>query len=269
MYKAVTRGIRVAVLPRFVEEESSPDDGRYFFAYTVEITNMSTDRVQLQSRHWKIVDGHGNLQEVRGPGVVGKQPVLGPGETFSYTSGCPLTTPNGTMEGTYTMVTGKGETFHADIPAFSLDSPFTKRVMHYEAMAGVRYTPLEMLARLVAFDTESAKSNLPLIDFVEDYLKGWDVPHIRVAERGGRQGGDLRDARAGGPRRRRALRPHRRRAGDGAVLDERPLHASGRERARLWPRRRRHEGLRRARAGARPRSPRHGSEDADPHPPVL
>ena len=130
MYKAVTRGIRVAVLPRFVEEESSPDVGRYLFAYTVEITNMSTDRVQLQSRHWKIVDGHGNLQEVRGPGVVGKQPVLGPGETFSYTSGCPLTTPNGTMEGTYTMVNGKGETFHADIPAFSLDSPFTKRVMH-------------------------------------------------------------------------------------------------------------------------------------------
>ena len=89
MYKAVTRGIRVTVLPRFVEEESSPDDGRYFFAYTVEITNMSTDRVQLQSRHWKIVDGHGHLQEVRGPGVVGKQPVLGPGETFSYTLGLP------------------------------------------------------------------------------------------------------------------------------------------------------------------------------------
>ena len=130
MYKAVTRGIRVTVMPRFVEEESSPDEGRYFFAYTVEITNMSTERVQLRSRHWKIVDGHGAMQEVRGPGVVGQQPVLGPGETFSYTSGCPLTTPTGTMEGTYAMVTAGGETFNAAIPAFSLDSPFARRVMH-------------------------------------------------------------------------------------------------------------------------------------------
>jgi ApaG protein len=97
MYKAVTRGIRVTVMPRFVEEESAPDQQRFFFAYTVEITNMSTERVQLRSRHWRIVDGRGQLQEVRGPGVVGKQPELGPGETFSYTSGCPLTTPDGTM----------------------------------------------------------------------------------------------------------------------------------------------------------------------------
>jgi ApaG protein len=130
MYKAVTRGIRVTVMPRFVEEESAPDQQRFFFAYTVEITNMSTERVQLRSRYWRIVDGRGQLQEVRGPGVVGKQPVLGPGETFSYTSGCPLTTPDGTMEGTYTMVTGKGESFQAAIPAFSLDSPFAKRVVH-------------------------------------------------------------------------------------------------------------------------------------------
>jgi ApaG protein len=130
MYKAVTRGIRVTVMPRFVEEESAPDQQRFFFAYTVEITNMSTERVQLRSRHWRIVDGRGQLQEVRGPGVVGKQPVLGPGETFSYTSGCPLTTPDGTMEGSYTMVTGKGESFQAAIPAFSLDSPFAKRVVH-------------------------------------------------------------------------------------------------------------------------------------------
>jgi ApaG protein len=130
MYKAVTRGIRVTVMPRFVEEESSPDNGRYFFAYTVEITNLSTERVQLQSRYWRIVDGRGHMQEVRGPGVVGEQPVLGPGETFSYTSGCPLTTADGTMEGTYTMTTAAGETFQADIPAFSLDSPFAKRVMN-------------------------------------------------------------------------------------------------------------------------------------------
>ena len=130
MYKAVTRGIRVTVEPRFVAEESQPDKGKYFFAYTVEITNLTTERVQLKSRHWRIVDGHGKLQEVRGSGVVGKQPVLGPGETFTYTSGCPLTTPDGTMQGDYTMALESGEAFRAEIPAFALDSPFAKRVLH-------------------------------------------------------------------------------------------------------------------------------------------
>lgn len=130
MYKAVTRGIRVTVAPRFVEEESSPDKGQYFFAYTVEITNMDTERVQLRARYWKIVDGNGQVQEVRGAGVVGKQPVLGPGETFTYTSGCPLHTPDGTMEGSYVMMTADGETFNAEIPAFSLDSPHARRVVH-------------------------------------------------------------------------------------------------------------------------------------------
>ena len=86
--------------------------------------------MQLRSRYWRIIDGHGKLQEVRGAGVVGKQPVLGPGETFSYTCGCPLTTPDGTMQGTYTMVTADGETFHADIPAFLARQPVLKRVMH-------------------------------------------------------------------------------------------------------------------------------------------
>jgi ApaG protein len=130
MYKAVTRGISVSVTPRFMPEESSPEDGRYFFAYSVEIINTGLERVQLRARYWRIVDGHGNLQEVRGSGVVGKQPVLGPGESFHYTSGCPLPTPDGTMEGTYDMVTATGETFQAAIPAFSLDSPHVKRVMH-------------------------------------------------------------------------------------------------------------------------------------------
>ncbi|TGE00252.1 Co2+/Mg2+ efflux protein ApaG [Methylobacterium nonmethylotrophicum] len=130
MYKAETRGISVSVKPRFVEEESSPDSGRYFFAYTVEITNNGSEQVQLRSRHWRIVDGRGEMQEVRGAGVVGKQPVLGPGESFSYTSGCPLTTPDGTMEGTYTMATPDGRSFEAAIPAFSLDSPHVRRVMH-------------------------------------------------------------------------------------------------------------------------------------------
>jgi ApaG protein len=130
MYKAVTQGIRVCVEPRFVEEESQPERRKYFFAYTVEITNMSTTRVQLRSRHWRIIDGDGNVQEVRGAGVVGEQPTLGPGETFTYTSGCPLTTPDGTMQGSYTMIADNGETFRAEIPAFSLDSPFVKRVVH-------------------------------------------------------------------------------------------------------------------------------------------
>jgi ApaG protein len=126
----VTRGISVTVTPRFMPEESSPENGRYFFAYTVEIINTGLERVQLRSRYWKIIDGNGNVQEVRGAGVVGKQPVLGPGESFHYTSGCPLTTPDGTMEGCYVMVTAGGETFQADIPAFSLDSPHARRVIH-------------------------------------------------------------------------------------------------------------------------------------------
>jgi ApaG protein len=130
MYKATTQGIRVCVEPRFVEEESQPEKRKFFFAYTVEITNMSTERVQLRSRHWRIIDGEGNIQEVRGAGVVGEQPTLGPGESFTYTSGCPLTTPDGTMQGSYTMIADSGETFRAEIPAFSLDSPFVRRVIH-------------------------------------------------------------------------------------------------------------------------------------------
>ena len=130
MYKATTQGIRVSVEPRFVEEESQPEKRKFFFAYTVEITNTSAVSVQLRSRHWRIIDGDGKIQEVRGAGVVGEQPTLGPGETFTYTSGCPLTTPDGTMQGSYTMIADNGETFRAEIPAFSLDSPFVKRVFH-------------------------------------------------------------------------------------------------------------------------------------------
>ena len=130
MYKAVTRGISVTVTPRYMPEESSPDQGRYFFAYTVEIINTSLDRVQLKARYWKITDAHGHVQEVRGAGVVGEQPVLGPGESFSYTSGCPLATPSGTMQGSYVMETAGGKTFDAEIPAFSLDIPLARRVLH-------------------------------------------------------------------------------------------------------------------------------------------
>ncbi|WP_262031016.1 Co2+/Mg2+ efflux protein ApaG [Microvirga sp. Mcv34] len=130
MYKAVTRGISVTVTPRYMPEESSPEQGRYFFAYTVEIINTGLERVQLRARHWTITDEHGQVQEVRGAGVVGEEPILGPGESFSYTSGCPLSTPSGTMQGTYLMETATGETFDAEIPAFSLDIPRAKRVLH-------------------------------------------------------------------------------------------------------------------------------------------
>ncbi len=130
MYRATTHGIRITVTPQYLEEQSAPEKGRYFFAYTVEIANLSTERVQLHSRYWRILDGEGRVQEVRGVGVVGEQPVLGPGESFTYTSGCPLPTPSGTMVGTYTMVKANGESFEAQIPAFSLDSPLTKRVVH-------------------------------------------------------------------------------------------------------------------------------------------
>ncbi|HST94171.1 MAG TPA: Co2+/Mg2+ efflux protein ApaG [Microvirga sp.] len=130
MYQAVTRGISVTVTPRYMPEESSPGESRYFFAYTVEIINTSLQRVQLKARYWRIVDAHGHLQEVRGAGVVGEQPVLGPGESYSYTSGCPLTTPSGTMQGSYVMETADGDTFDAEIPAFSLDIPQAKRVLH-------------------------------------------------------------------------------------------------------------------------------------------
>ncbi|WP_112663813.1 Co2+/Mg2+ efflux protein ApaG [Microvirga flavescens] len=130
MYKAITRGISVMVTPRFMPEESSPEEGRYFFAYTVEIINTGLERVQLRSRYWKIIDQYGRIQEVRGAGVVGEQPVLGPGESYNYTSGCPLPTPSGTMQGSYVMETSSGESFNAEIPAFSLDSPHIKKTVH-------------------------------------------------------------------------------------------------------------------------------------------
>jgi ApaG protein len=130
MYKAVTRGIQVTVRPEFLEQESTPRQGRFFWAYTVEIANLGIETVQLKTRHWRIIDGDGKLQEVRGPGVVGEEPVLKPGESFTYTSGCPLSTPHGSMSGEYQMHTQDGESFPVTIPAFPLDSPHAKRVVH-------------------------------------------------------------------------------------------------------------------------------------------
>ena len=130
MYRAVTRSIEVQVTPRFLAERSSPENGYFFWAYTIEITNRGRDTVQLKTRHWKITDAHGRLQEVRGAGVVGETPVLEPGESFEYTSGVPLPTPSGFMAGRYGMVTDKGESFEIEVPAFSLDSPQVGRTIN-------------------------------------------------------------------------------------------------------------------------------------------
>ena len=130
MYSAVTRDITVSVVPFYLEDRSDPQENRYVWAYRITIDNQSDEPVKLLSRYWHITDGAGRVEEVRGAGVVGEEPVLGPGESFSYTSGCPLPTPSGTMQGTYLMETAGGETFDAEIPAFSLDIPRTKRVLH-------------------------------------------------------------------------------------------------------------------------------------------
>ncbi|MEL7028501.1 MAG: Co2+/Mg2+ efflux protein ApaG [Pseudomonadota bacterium] len=130
MYETMTRGIRVHVEPDYLEDQSSPDEHRYVWAYTIQIANESRETVQLKMRRWLITDANGRTQEVRGPGVVGEQPVLQPGEQFEYTSGAPLTTPSGFMVGAYVMENEFGEVFDVDIPAFSLDSPYDRGVVH-------------------------------------------------------------------------------------------------------------------------------------------
>ena len=130
MYRAVTRKIEVTVTPRFVSERSSPGNGYYFWAYTIDIANLGGETVQLKTRHWRITDALGRLQEVKGPGVVGEEPMLKPGESFEYTSGVPLPTPSGFMVGSYGMVTAAGEHFDIDIPAFSLDSSYVERTIN-------------------------------------------------------------------------------------------------------------------------------------------
>ena len=123
MYRALTREIEVQVAPRYLQYRSSPENGYFFWAYTITLTNRGRETVQLKTRHWRITDANGRLQEVRGAGVVGEQPVLEPGGNFEYTSGVPLPTPSGFMTGSYGMMTAAGEPFDIDIPAFSLDIP--------------------------------------------------------------------------------------------------------------------------------------------------
>ena len=123
MSDTTTRGIRVQVESFYDEERSAPDESYYFFAYQVRISNVGQETARLVSREWIITDAHGNEQRVQGPGVVGEQPLLAPGETFEYTSFCPLPTTVGTMHGTYQMVTREGERFDAVISPFSLAIP--------------------------------------------------------------------------------------------------------------------------------------------------
>ncbi len=130
MYRAVTRKIEVTVTPRFVAERSSPSNGYYFWAYTINITNLGSETAHLKTRHWHITDALGRLQEVKGPGVVGEEPTLKAGESFEYTSGVPLPTASGFMTGTYGMVSMTGEHFDIEIPAFSLDSPSAERTIN-------------------------------------------------------------------------------------------------------------------------------------------
>ena len=122
---AVTRGVRVEVLSRYSPQNSRPQQGEWVFEYTVRITNQGSETVQLISRHWIITDGAGRIQEVKGPGVVGHQPVLEPGESFKYSSWCPLETPLGRMHGTYQMMGARGEQFDIEIAPFGLKAPYT------------------------------------------------------------------------------------------------------------------------------------------------
>jgi ApaG protein len=123
--EALTRGIRVRVASEYAPDRSQPCKSQWFFLYTVTITNEGMDTIQLLTRHWVITDGTGHIEEVRGPGVVGKQPTLRPGGSFEYTSGCELGTPFGIMEGSYQMISEGGDRFDVRIAPFTLSEPYT------------------------------------------------------------------------------------------------------------------------------------------------
>lgn len=130
MYTKITKKISITVNPYFLEDQSEPDDQHFVWAYQVTINNLSKNVVQLKNRYWKIIDSNGTKQEIKGEGVVGEQPILNPGEKFEYTSGTPLTTPSGFMEGSYEMEIKDGLLFEVLIPQFSLDSPFTSNQLN-------------------------------------------------------------------------------------------------------------------------------------------
>ena len=130
MYTKTTRDVRITVQPIFLEDQSDPEEHRFVWAYRVVIENTGEETVRLINRHWRIVDGRGRIQEVRGAGVVGEQPTLHAGEKFDYTSGTPLQTPSGFMDGAYEMADSRGRPFKADIPPFSLDSPHSQATLN-------------------------------------------------------------------------------------------------------------------------------------------
>jgi ApaG protein len=129
-YSAVTHSIRVSVEPKYLEDQSCPEDARYFWRYEVQIENGGEKTVQLVNRYWRVTDARGQVKEIRGPGVIGKQPILKPGQKFRYASGTPLSTPSGFMSGSYEMVAETGERLDISIPAFSLDTPDSRPAMH-------------------------------------------------------------------------------------------------------------------------------------------
>ncbi len=130
MYDKTTREIRISVKPIYLEDQSEPSEGHFVWAYQIRIENLGEETVQLRNRYWRITDSAGRIQEVRGAGVVGVEPVLTPGESFEYTSGTPLNAPSGIMVGSYEMETPTGDRFDVDIPAFSLDSPHDPAQVH-------------------------------------------------------------------------------------------------------------------------------------------
>jgi ApaG protein len=130
MFHRVTRSISVSVEPIFLEDQSTPEENYYVWAYRVKIENKGRESVQLRSRYWRITDSNGRVQEVRGVGVVGEQPVIPPGDKYEYTSGAPLSTPSGFMGGNYQMQTSHGETFDVEIPLFALDVPDSLKRLH-------------------------------------------------------------------------------------------------------------------------------------------
>lgn len=129
-YTAETEGVVVRVRPSYLAGQSDPAEGRWVWAYQIEIVNLSGGPVQLVARRWTITDAMGRVEEVRGPGVVGEQPLIEPGDSYAYASGCPLTTPSGSMVGAYFMQDAEGRMFEAAIPAFSLDVPDARRVLN-------------------------------------------------------------------------------------------------------------------------------------------
>ncbi|MCX2695747.1 MULTISPECIES: Co2+/Mg2+ efflux protein ApaG [Ochrobactrum] len=130
MYRAVTRDIEVTAEPFYLEDQSEPDENRYVWGYRITIANNSSQTVQLRSRYWQITDGNGRIEEVKGAGVIGEQPTLNPGDSYQYSSGCPLSTTSGVMVGRYQMQLPDGSAFDVDIPAFSLDIPETRRTLN-------------------------------------------------------------------------------------------------------------------------------------------